>query len=100
MGREALAELKEKGVEQRLVGLKLTERGIPRPGYPILVGGEPAGAVTSGTMSPSLGEGVALGYVPVSHAKGGSEVAVEIRGKAIPAIVQRPPFYTEGSIRR
>jgi aminomethyltransferase len=100
VGREALAALKEKGVERRLVGIKLTERGIPRPGYPILVDGEPAGTVTSGTMSPSLGVGIALGHVPVSHAKAGSEVAVDIRGKAIPAVVQRPPFYTEGSIKR
>jgi aminomethyltransferase len=100
VGREALGALKEKGVERRLVGMKLTERGIPRPGYPILVDGEPAGVVTSGTMSPSLGVGIALGYVPVSHATSGSEVEVDIRGKAIPAVVQRPPFYTEGSIRR
>jgi len=100
VGREALARQREEGVSSRLVGLRLTERGIPRPGYAILVDGEPAGAVTSGTMSPSLGEGIALGYVPTSHAKAGSEIAVDVRGRAIPAVVQRPPFYTEGSIRR
>jgi len=100
VGREALAAQKERGVEQRLVGLRLTERGIPRPGYSILVDGEPTGVVTSGTMSPSLGEGIALGYVPVSHAKAGSEIAVDIRGRAIPGVVQRPPFYTDGSIKR
>ncbi len=100
VGRDALAAQKEAGVERRLVGMKLTERGIPRPGYPVLIDGAPAGVVTSGTMSPSLGEGIALGYVPASHAKAGSELAVDIRGKAIPAVVQRPPFYTEGSIRR
>jgi len=100
VGREALAAQKECGVEERLVGLKLTQRGIPRPGYPILVDGQPQGVVTSGTMSPSLGEGIALGYLPVTHAESGSEVAVDIRGKAIPGVVQRPPFYTDGSIRR
>jgi len=100
VGRAALAAQKEEGVERRLVGIRLTERGFPRPGCPVLVEGGPAGIVTSGTVSPSLGYGVALGYVPVSHAKSESEVAVEIRGKAIPAVVQRPPFYTEGSIKR
>jgi len=100
VGRAVLAAQKEAGVTRRLVGMRLTERGFPRPGCPVLVDGEPAGVVTSGTVSPTLGFGVALGYVPVSHAKAGSEVAVEIRGKAVPAVVQRPPFYTEGSIKR
>lgn len=100
VGRDALAAQKEAGVERRLVGIRLTARGFPRPGCPVLVDGEPAGVVTSGTVSPTLGEGIALGYVPVSHAGAGSEIAVEIRGRAIPAVVQRPPFYTEGSIRR
>ncbi len=100
IGREALAAQKEAGVEQRLVGMKLTERCFPRPGYPILVEGVEAGIVTSGTVSPSLGFGVAMGYVPVSHASAGSEVAISVRGKPFAAVVQRPPFYTEGSIRR
>jgi len=100
IGREALAAQKEAGVEQRLVGMKLTERCFPRPGYPILVDGVEAGIVTSGTVSPSLGFGVAMGYVPVSHASAGSEVAISVRGKPFAAVVQRPPFYTEGSIRR
>ncbi len=100
IGREALAAQKEAGVEQRLVGMKLTERCFPRPGYPILVDGAEAGVVTSGTVSPSLGFGIAMGYVPVSHASPGSEVAISVRGKPFAAVVQRPPFYTEGSIRR
>lgn len=100
VGREALAAQKEAGVERRLVGLKLVDRCFPRPGYPILVDGREAGVVTSGTVSPSLGFGVAMGYVPVSHAKPDSEVAVSVRGKPFGAVVQRPPFYTEGSIRR
>ncbi len=58
------------------------------------------GTVTSGTVSPTLGEGVALGFVDAEHAAQGTELAIEIRGKGVPAIVQRPPFYTEGSIRR
>jgi aminomethyltransferase len=100
VGREALASQKERGVERRLVGLRLTERGFPRPGYGISKGGDVAGVVTSGTSSPSLGVGIAMGYVPVDWAKPGTELAVVIRGKPVAAVVQRPPFYSEGSIRR
>lgn len=100
VGRDALAAQKEEGVTRKLVGLLLQERGFPRPGYPILADGQPVGVVTSGTMSPSLGKGIAMGYVSIDRAAPGSEVAIEIRGKGVAAEVRRPPFYTEGSIRR
>jgi len=100
IGREALVTQKEAGIPRRLVGLRLTSRGFPRPGYPILAGAGAVGTVTSGTVSPTLGEGVALGFVEAEHAAKGTELAIEIRGKGVPAVVQRPPFYTEGSIRR
>jgi aminomethyltransferase len=100
IGREALRKQKETGVGRRLVGLRLTDRGFPRPGYPIVSGGEAVGKVTSGTVSPTLGYGIALGYVPTELAKDGTEVHVDARGKHVAAVVQRPPFYTEGSIRR
>ncbi|HSM04097.1 MAG TPA: glycine cleavage system aminomethyltransferase GcvT [Longimicrobiales bacterium] len=100
VGREALAAQKERGVERRLVGLRLTSRGFPRPGYRIVADGREVGTVTSGTLSPTLGEGIAMGFVETAHAAAGSEVAVEIRGHDVPAVVQRPPFYTDGSIKR
>jgi len=100
IGREALARQKETGVERRLVGLRLLERGFPRPGYAIRSKGETVAAVTSGTLSPSLGEGIAMAYLPVGLADAGTEVEVDLRGKAVRARVVRPPFYTEGSIRR
>ena len=100
VGRDALAAQKEAGVTRRLVGLRLDARGFPRPGYDILDGDRPVGRVTSGTLSPMLGHGVAMGYVPIELSKAGTELAIDIRGRAIPATVQRPPFYTEGSIRR
>jgi aminomethyltransferase len=100
VGRDALRAQKERGVERRLVGLRLTARGFPRPGYRIVADGREVGTVTSGTLSPTLGEGIAMGFVEADHAAAGSEVAVEIRGHDVPAVVQRPPFYTEGSIRR
>ena len=100
VGREALATQKESGVSRRLVGLRLTGKGFPRPGYDVVSNGEVVGHVTSGTVSPTLGYGVALGYVPVELSKAGTEVQVDARGRLVDAIVQRPPFYTEGSIRR
>ena len=100
IGRDVLVKQKEVGVTRRLVGLTLTERGFPRHGYPVVSGGKDVGEVTSGVVSPSLGFGVAMGYVPAELAQAGTEVGVRIRDKVIPAVVQRPPFYTEGSVRR
>ena len=100
IARDVLAKQKEAGLQRRLVGFRLDAKGFPRPGYEIVVDGEVAGTVTSGTLSPSLGVGIGLGYVPLSHAKAGSEIAIRIRGKDVPATVERPPFYKDGSIRR
>ncbi len=100
IGRDALVQQKEAGVTRRLVGLKLTDRGFPRHGYPIVSEDEDVGVVTSGVVSPSLGIGVAMGYVPTDLSAKGTEVGIRIRNKVIPAMVQRPPFYTEGSVKR
>ena len=99
-GREALVNQKAAGVSRRLVGLRLLERGFPRPGYEIVAAGEAAGILTSGTVSPSLGEGIAMGYLPTPLAAPGTRVAVRIRRADVPAVVARPPFYRAGSIRR
>ncbi len=99
IGRGALAAQKERGVTRRLTGIRLTQRGFPRPGYPLVHGAEDVGTVTSGVASPSLGYGVALGYLPVAAARPGSEVGVRIRNRVIAGRTQRPPFYNEGSIK-
>jgi aminomethyltransferase len=100
IGRDVLVAQKAKGIERRLVGLVLKERGFPRHGYPIVSNDTDVGEVTSGIVSPSLGIGVAMGYVPPDLAAAGTEVGVRIRKAVIPAVVQRPPFYTQGSVRR
>jgi aminomethyltransferase len=100
VGREALTAQKERGVPRRLVGLRLTGRGFPRPGYDIVSDGTVVGSVTSGTVSPTLGFGIALGYVPTELSKADTVVQIDARGRLVDAVVQRPPFYTEGSIRR
>jgi aminomethyltransferase len=99
-GRDALVRQREEGVPDRLVGIRLTERGFPRPGYPIVHDGNEVGSVTSGTLSPSLGYGVALGYVPAELMSPETEVGIRIRDKVIPGVIARLPFYTEGSVRR
>jgi aminomethyltransferase len=93
VGRSALERAAETGPTKRLVGLKLQGRAIARHDYPVLHNGETVGVVTSGTWSPSLGEAIALAYVPTDVAKVGTELSVEIRGKAQPATVVKRPFY-------
>ncbi|MDH3271627.1 MAG: glycine cleavage system aminomethyltransferase GcvT [Gemmatimonadota bacterium] len=100
IGRDALVRQKESGIERRLVGLRLTGRGFPRPGYDIVRDGSVVGTVTSGTVSPTLGYGIALGYVPTELAKPGTALQIDARGRLVDAVTQRPPFYTEGSIKR
>jgi aminomethyltransferase len=100
VGKEALLRQREAGVPTRLTGLRLTARGFPRPGYPVVWNDEEVGSVTSGVLSPSLGEGVALVRVRADLAKAGTELSVRIRDRDIPGVTQRPPFYTEGSVRR
>jgi aminomethyltransferase len=85
---------KASGPENKLVGFVLDERGIPRQGYDIVDNhGQKIGIVTSGTMSPSLGVGIGLGYVPSVFAKEGSKINIQIRKNKVPATVQKLPFY-------
>ncbi len=91
---DALAKQKEHGLERKLVGFELDERGIPRQGYDIVDGnGNSIGNVTSGTMSPSLKKGIGMGYVPKTLSKSGSKIYIQVRKKAIPATVVKLPFY-------
>ncbi len=91
---EALKAEKEQGPERKLIGFKLEDRGIPRNGYDIVDGnGQIIGNVTSGTMSPSLGKGIGMGYVPPIFADINSKIFIQIRKKVIPATVVKLPFY-------
>ncbi|MDY0779457.1 glycine cleavage system aminomethyltransferase GcvT [Tenacibaculum sp. IB213877] len=91
---EELKEQKENGVSRKLVAFELTERGIPRHDYEIVdADGTVIGKVTSGTMSPSLGKGIGLGYVTIENSKVDSEIFIQIRKKQIPAKVVKLPFY-------
>ena len=93
IGRDVLLEQKQSGMAQRLVGLQMAGRNIARHDYPILADGVPVGQITSGTLSPTLGYPIALGYVPTALSKLGQTLEVEIRGKSYPATVVKRPFY-------
>ncbi len=93
IGRPVLEQQKSAGPPRRLVGLTLEDRNIARHDYPILYDGQPVGTITSGTLSPTLGYPVALGYVPPALAKIGTTVEVAIRNKLFPAIIVKRPFY-------
>ena len=92
-GRDALARQKEEGIPARLWGFRMQDRVIPRAHCRILRDGDPVGETTSGTFSPSLRIGVALGYVsPRDSVQAGDEVEIEVRGKRGRATVTKPPF--------
>ena len=91
---ENLKKQKEVGVSRKLVGFELSERGIPRHDYEIVdKNGNAIGIVTSGTMAPSLGKGIGLGYVPTAYSTVDSEIFIRIRNNDVPAKVVKLPFY-------
>ena len=98
IGKEALQEIREAGVERSQVGIQVVGRGIPRHGYEILdeAGEEVIGEVTSGGMSPTLGYGIAVGYVPRELRKVGTPVKIRIRKRLVEGkIVKAHPFYDD-----
>ncbi len=92
IGKSALEKVKANGVQRKLVGLVLQEKSVPRHGYEIFKGEKSIGTVTSGTFSPSLEQGIAMGYIPTEYSSAGTTVQVDIRGKKINAVVTQVPF--------
>ncbi|GGG57102.1 aminomethyltransferase [Croceivirga lutea] len=89
-----LAKQKEEGVSRKLVAFEMNEKAIPRKDYEILhTNGTVIGKVTSGTMSPSLGKGIGLGYVVKENSKAGETIQIAIRKKHVPATIVKLPFY-------
>ena len=99
-GRGPLRAQRDAGVLRRLVGLGLLDRGIPRPGQVLRVDGVEVGRVTSGTHSPVLRRGIAMGYVASGHEDAGTRLEVEIRGKTVAAEVVSLPFVPSRVRRR
>jgi aminomethyltransferase len=97
IGRDVLERQKEEGVQRKLVGFEMHERGIARHGYPVLLAEgdtEPVGYVTSGTQSPTLGKALGMTYLPIEATEVGTEFFVQIRNRTAPARVVELPFYS------
>ncbi len=93
LGRDPLLQQKKSRVKRKLVGLELIGSGIPRSGYGIFKNGRPLGAVTSGTMSPSLRKPIAMGYVSSEEAGLDNLLEIDVRGRTVEAKVVALPFY-------
>jgi aminomethyltransferase len=95
-GAEPLRRERDTGVARRLRGLRMQGRQFPRAGYPVEIGHQAAGEVTSGNFSPVLERGIALAFLPPGVEEG-AEVEVDVRGRALPATVVALPFVPRGS---
>jgi aminomethyltransferase len=92
-GRTALADVQQAGPRRKLVGLVMRDNAVARHGYPIMVEGREAGMVTSGTASPTLGDRIAMGFVPAGSAAPGTGVEVVVRERPYRAEQVKLPFY-------
>jgi aminomethyltransferase len=93
IGSDAVRAVREAGPVEKLVAFAIDGPGIARQGNPVAGGGE----VTSGTMSPSLGVGIGMAYVPAERAAPGTRLEIDVRGKMRRAVVKQKPLYRKGS---
>ncbi len=99
IGKDALKKIQASGLSRKMVGFEVIGRGTGRHGHPIVewdgseAGGKVIGIVTSGSLAPSLDKNIGLGYVPTALSAIGSKIGIQVRGKAIEAVVVKTPFY-------
>lgn len=95
IGKAPLLRQRDNGLERKLAGFEMCERGIPRHGYAIkdVQTGTILGQVTSGSVGPSIGKNIGMGYVPAAYAQPGTRIVIDCRGKATEAEVVKGPFY-------
>jgi aminomethyltransferase len=91
IGAEAVRAVREAGPQEKLVAFVLTGPGIARHGNPVVGGG----VVTSGTMSPSLGVGIGMAYVPAERAQPGTQIEIDVRGRVRAAEIRKKPLYVK-----
>ena len=92
-GRDALELQEEDGLPRKLAGFRMLGGGVPRHGCAVLHDGAPIGEITSGTYSPILDTGIAMGYVSADHTSPGLAVQIDLRGRLVDAEVADLPFY-------
>ncbi len=100
IGRNALLKIKLEGPRSVLVGLSMVDRGVPRHGYAVASEGQVIGEITTGMFGPTVGQYIALAYVPKEYSAIGTELQVLIRGQARRAVVVKTPFYTPAYRRK
>jgi aminomethyltransferase len=93
IGADAVRAVRAAGPTEQLVAFAIDGPGIARQGNPVIGGGE----VTSGTLSPCLGTGIGMAYVPSERAAVGTRLGIDVRGKMRPAVVKEKPLYRKGS---
>jgi aminomethyltransferase len=93
IGREALAKQKEEGIQKRLVGFEVTERGIARDGQDVVVDSARVGKVTSGSPAPYLKKNIGMAYVPTESANEGQQIKIDVRGRLVGAEIVKTPFF-------
>jgi aminomethyltransferase len=93
IGKTALRKQLEKGLTRKLTGFEMRGRGIGRDRYEVLIGGRPAGWVTSGSPAPSLDSNIGLCYLPIEYAKPGEKIEIVVRNQPVGAVTVATPFY-------
>lgn len=93
IGKEALTKQKEQGVERKLAGIEMIDRGIPRNGYRVFSSDREVGYVTSGTQSPTLKKNIGLVLIDSAYNEDGNELEIEVRKKRLKAKIIQTPFY-------
>ncbi|MGI8788404.1 MAG: glycine cleavage system aminomethyltransferase GcvT [Pyrinomonadaceae bacterium] len=93
LGRDALLKLKETGLDKKLVGFEMVDKGIARDGFDVYVEGEKVGSVTSASPAPFLKKNIGLAFVPTELANVGQEIKIDVRGKHLAAKIVPTPFY-------
>ena len=93
IGRSILEAQKANGVDRKLIGFELKDKGVPRQGYTICdEAGKEIGIVTSGTMSPTRKVGIGMGYVDKAAAQIGTNITIQVRNRFLKAEIVKPPF--------
>ena len=93
IGRDRMAKLKEQGLDRKLVGFEMKDKGIARDDFPVVINDEKVGIVTSGSPAPFLKKNIGLAFVPTEFAKIGQEIKIDVRGKLLTAEIVPTPFY-------